>query len=105
MARQRSYAPSGYSSSNAVSFSGKTNSSYTGSTNRERGAAVNRTQTITPSAKAKVARDIVKDNATAFKNLKYTGSNAPSILGKILDATGVSKNTFNTNLSLSLIHI
>ena len=52
------------------------------------------------SGKVKVAKDIAKDNVTAFKNLKYTGSNAPSILGKILDATGVSKNTFNTNLSL-----
>jgi len=98
MARQRSYAPSGYSSSNAVSFSGKTNSSYTGSTNRERGAAVNRTQTITPSAKAKVARDIVKDNATAFKNLKYTPSKfTPSILAKGLNALGISEKSFNVN--------
>jgi len=78
----------------------KTTTSNTGNNNRESGAATNRTQKVSAKAKAKVTADIAKDNATAFKNLKYTGSNAPSILGKILDATGVSKNTFNTNLSL-----
>ena len=53
-----------------------------------------------PTYAARKAAVETANAAAAFKNLKYTGSNAPSILGKILDATGVSKNTFNKNLSL-----
>jgi len=76
----------------------KTTPSNTGNSGRESGAATNRTQKVSTKAKAKVAKDIVKDNAKAFDNLKYTKPKfIPSILGNILSATGVPKKTFTVN--------
>jgi hypothetical protein len=50
------------------------------------------------SGKAKVAKDIAKDNATAFNNYKYTTPKfTPSLLAKGLDALGISEKTFNVN--------
>ena len=49
------------------------------------------------SGKAKVAADIAKDNKTAFRDMQYEGSNAPSLLAKGLDVLGVSKKAFDTN--------
>ena len=51
------------------------------------------------SGKAKVAADIAKDNATAFKNLKYERSKAPSILARGLDYLGISRKAFDINKS------
>ena len=75
----------------------KTTTSNTGNSNRESGAATNRTQKVSAKAKAKVTADIAKDNATAFNNLKYGGSKAPTILAKALDFVGISEKTFNVN--------
>jgi len=86
---------SGYSEKN---YSSPTN---TGNNNRED----NRTKQYTrytpqqvKSGKAKVAKDIAKDNATAFNNYKYTTPKfVPSLLAKGLDALGISEKTFNVN--------
>ena len=76
----------------------KTTSSNTGNSDRESGAATNRTQKVSTKAKAKVAKDIAKDNATAFDNYTYTKPKfIPSILGNILAATGVLEKGFAVN--------
>ena len=49
------------------------------------------------SGKAKVAEDIAKDNKTAFDNMKYEGSDAPSLLAQGLDFIGVSEKAFDVN--------
>ena len=74
-----------------------TRSTNTGSTNRERGAAKNRTQTVSKKAKAKVKTDRAKDNSNDFKNMKYEGSKAPSILARGLDYLGISNKSFEVN--------
>ena len=104
MARQRSYAPSNYSSSTAKSFSGsattKSAQDNRSTYNREK-ARTSQYTAYTPaqvkSGKAKVTADIVKDNATAFNNLKYEGSKAPSILARGLDYIGISDKSFEAN--------
>jgi len=101
MARERTYAPNNYSSSTAKSFSGKTNTAQNNNKDTYRTTTQYKSTPVSGSTYAARKAAVETANAAAaFKNLKYTGSNAPSILGKILDATGVSKNTFNTNLSL-----
>ena len=76
----------------------KTTPSNTGNSGRESGAATNRTQKVSTKAKAKVAKDIVKDNAKAFDNYTYTKPKfIPSILGNILAATGVLEKGFAVN--------
>jgi len=86
---------SGYSTKN---YSSPTTTSNTGNSGRESGAATNRTQKVSAKAKAKVTRDIAKDNATAFNNYKYTTPKfVPSLLAKGLDALGISEKTFNVN--------
>ena len=88
---------SGYSTKN---YSSPTTTSNTGNSGRESGAATNRTQKVSAKAKAKVTRDIAKDNATAFNNYKYTTPKfVPSLLAKGLDALGISEKTFNANKS------
>ena len=105
MARQRSYAPSNYSSSTAKSFSGsaatKSAQDNRSTYNREK-ARTSQYTAYTPaqvkSGKAKVAKDIAKDNATAFDNYKYTTPKfIPSILGNVLAATGVLEKGFAVN--------
>jgi hypothetical protein len=50
------------------------------------------------SGKAKVARDIAKDNATAFDNYTYTKPKfIPSIIGNILSDFGVLEKGFAVN--------
>ena len=49
------------------------------------------------SGKAKVAKDIAKDNATAFNNLKFTKKFSPSILGMTLNVTGLAEKGFEVN--------
>ena len=50
------------------------------------------------SGKAKVAKDIAKDNATAFDNYTYTKPKfIPSIIGNVLDVTGVLEKGFAVN--------
>jgi len=86
---------SGYSEKN---YSSPTN---TGNNNRED----NRTKQYTrytpqqvKSGKAKVAKDIAKDNAIAFDNYTYTAPKfVPSILVKALEVTGIAKKTFEVN--------
>jgi hypothetical protein len=52
---------------------------------------------ISQKAKDKVITDQAKDNTNDFRNMKYEGSKAPSLIGKALDFVGVSKKTFNVN--------
>jgi len=74
------------------------NQTYGGNNNRESGAATNRTQKVSAKAKAKVAADIAKDNATAFNNYTYTKPKfIPSIIGNVLAATGVLEKGFYAN--------
>ena len=47
--------------------------------------------------KVKVAKDIAKDNVTAFNNLRYTQSN--TFLGKIANTFGIGEKSFNANKS------
>ena len=75
----------------------KTTTSNTGNNDRESGAATNRTQKVSAEAKTKVAKDIAKDNATAFNNLRYTQSN--TLLGKIANTFGIGEKSFNANKS------
>ena len=55
------------------------------------------TPTQVASGRAKVEADIATDNAKAFRDMQYEGSNAPSLLAKGLDVLGVSKKAFDTN--------
>ena len=98
----RSYRTSSNYTSNSYnagisSSSKKTTTSNTGNSGRESGAATNRTQKVSTDAKAKVTADIVKDNATAFNNLRYTQSN--TFLGKIANTFGIGEKSFNANKS------
>ena len=49
------------------------------------------------SGKAKVAKDIDKDNATAFNNLKFTKKFTPSVFGMVLNVTGLAEKGFYAN--------
>jgi len=85
---------SGYSTKN---YSSPTTSNNGGDNRRE-----NYRNTPAAKASAKKAATIskenkIKDNATAFNDLKYEGSKAPSILAKGLNALGISEKSFNVN--------
>ena len=81
----------------------KTKSKTTNTTNNREdnrtSQYTNYSTTQIASGKAKVAADIAKDNATAFKNLKYERSKAPSILARGLDYLGISRKAFDINKS------
>ena len=104
MARERSYAPAGYNSSNAKSFSGsaatKSAQDNRSAYNREK-ARTSQYTAYTPaqvkSGKAKVAKDIAKDNATAFDNYKFTKKFTPSVFGMVLNVTGLAEKGFYAN--------
>ena len=57
----------------------------------------NYSTTQVADGKAKVAADLAKDNATAFKNMKFKGSKAPSLLARGLDYLGISDKSFEAN--------
>ena len=102
MARERTYAPAGYNSSNAKSFSG---SAATKSAQDNRSAYNRENYRNTPAAKASAKKaaaiskaNKIKDNATAFDNYTYTAPKfVPSILVKALEVTGIAKKTFEVN--------
>ena len=79
----------------------KTKSKTTNTTNNREdnrtSQYTNYSTTQIASGKAKVAADIAKDNKTAFDNMKYEGSKAPSILARGLDYLGISGKAFDKN--------
>ena len=67
------------------------------SSGREGGAERNRIQKVSQKAKDKVIIDQAKDNATAYDNMKFEGSKAPSLIAKTLDYVGISNKSFEAN--------
>ena len=67
------------------------------SSGREGGAERNRIQKVSQKAKDKVITDQAKDNATAYDNMKFEGSKAPSLIAKTLDYVGISNKSFEAN--------
>ena len=80
-------------------FGNRSSSEQAKDSNRERQRETSKYTKVSQKAKDKVKSDKAKDNASAFKDMKYEGSKAPSILAKVLDYTGVSEKTFNVNKS------
>jgi len=85
--------------SNAAYGGTKSKSKTTSSTNnREDNRTTQRySSTQLASGKAKVQADIVKDNATAFNDMKYEGTKAPSLLLQGLEFLGLNKKAFDVN--------
>ena len=78
-------------------FGSRSSNEQAKDSNRERQRETSKYTKVSKKAKDKVKSDKAKDNASAFKDMKYEGSKAPSILAKVLDYTGVSEKSFEVN--------
>ena len=78
-------------------FGSRSSSEQSKDSNRERQRETSKYTKVSKRAKDKVKSDKAKDNASAFRDMEYSGSKAPSILAKVSDAIGLSKKSFDVN--------
>ena len=98
MARERTYAPSNYSSSTAKSFSGKTNTAQNNNKDTYRTTTQYKSTPVSgPTYAARKAAVETANAAAAFNNLKFTKKFTPSILGMTLNVTGLAEKGFEAN--------
>jgi hypothetical protein len=88
----------------AFDFSGYSTKNYSSPTTSNNNREDNRTKQYTrytpqqvKSGKAKVAKDIAKDNATAYDNYKFTKKFTPTVFGMVLNVTGLAEKGFYAN--------